>query len=182
MAIIRAKLEPYLGFLHAARARECKACEVSGNIKFDSCEGKKLLYEMDSLHSKMHSRARVYGTIQSILLSASFLLSTFAFDIYYRFSDIENIKLFMNGAIVAGIFILVLSFLLWLTTFKVDQIFWDRINDIEDNLGILGHKKIKEKLDKTWWYPIRRYCLWPALFISVFVFELFLIWFSNHVF
>jgi len=118
-----------------------------------------LKMEYRELTEAIRHRGRQYLLLESILISGA-LVATAAL-----IRDPINDQPFVaKGTLVAAISMVIIGWLLHLTTGKLDKKFWARVHTIETQLGIQGHNKLyKEEIQKKWWFRLRT-ILWHSLF------------------
>jgi len=112
----------------------------------------------EQLNEQVRSREASLTTILSILLPASLVLATLSVDPSVQ----ESAKVFpflgASALPAAAILVTALALFYWWSGEQVDNVFWIRIHNLEDQLGITdGHKAIRDELKKKKIYRFRRY-------------------------
>lgn len=163
-----------LGAFIATLFTLCYVCNIKKKEN-DKCEEEKceapeldckqrenLKLEYNSLLQDVHQRGSEFITFISLFISASFLVLITILDPTKTFTIAGlNAKYIIVPLIIM---ILTVSWFNMCSVNRLDNLFWDRIKEIECLLGIeYGHHGIWEKIQYAPWYRARR-CIWNIIF------------------
>ena len=139
----------------------------------EETDTKRLIAEYNVLNEAIWRRDQVSLLVNSIMISATLGIITFAI----RFRS-ELGRSILTGLPNAGfipllcLILIVIPYLLWWTSTKLDTLCFDRIHEIEDILQIKGHHSILEHIKCNTWYKFRRH-MWHVVFLLFIVVYLF---------
>lgn len=128
--------------------------------------------EYQELARSVWNRGREYVTMQSILISGSLLA------VSYVARNITQMNLMIVRAVLFGsILLILLAYILYYTTNKINIKFWKRIHRIENLIEIeVGHHGMYEEIKSEGWFKLRR-IIWDIILGSLlFFYVAALIW------
>jgi len=128
--------------------------------------------EYQELTKSIWNRGRDYITLQSILISGSLLAVS-----YVARNITEMNLMIVRGVLFGSILLILLAYAFYYTTKKVNRLFWDRVDKLEDLIGIeVGHHGIYGRIKKEKWFQLRR-IIWDVILgILLFFYLLALAW------
>ena len=149
-----------------------------------------LLEEYRQLNEEVRNRGQTFALVQSILITSSILIFTTTLNhstqiinvvlvnppppsliismLYYIKSSILSSCI----SVLAAFSLVLIACLMEYTTRKLDDIFFERIHELEEQLSIIGgHHMLREKIKKEWYYKLRR-ALWPLIFTTLLLYYL----------
>jgi len=113
---------------------------------------KARLVEYGELTKSTWNRGRDYLMLQSILVSGSLLA------VSYVARNITEMNLMIaRGVLFGSILLILLAYVFYYTTEKIDNKYWDSIHKIEHLIGIeVGHHGLRDQIEKEWWFRLRK--------------------------
>lgn len=130
-------------------------------------ETQSSIAEYRVLNEAIWRRGRDSLVVNSIMIPASLAIVTFA--IRFR-SELGTNILFNvpNAGFVPliGLILIIIPYFLWLTSTKLDDICFDRIYKIEENLRIKGNRWVRKQVECNTWFKVRRR-MWHAIFLVI---------------
>jgi len=133
------------------------------------------------LNEAVWRRGRCSLIVNSIVVSTTLAIVTFA--ISNRNDLGRNFFLDLPNAgfvPLVSLILIVMAYLLWWTSKKLDNICYIRIHELEDELGIRGNQWVHEQIRDKTWFLFRGY-IWHSvflLFIGAYLFTAY--WLFTH--
>ena len=126
---------------------------------------KSLIAEYQVLNEAIWRRDQVSLLVNSIMIPATLGIVTFA--IRFRSELGRNILFDLPNAgfvPLVSLILILIPYLLWWTSAKLDNICFDRIHEIEGILCIKGHQSVLERIKCNTWYKFRCH-MWHFIFL-----------------
>lgn len=122
-----------------------------------------LKIEYEELTETVRHRERQYITAQSILTSGSLIAVTAIFGFFGK--EISEFVFVPKATLAGALFLIIMAWLIHIVTGKINKMFWNRIEKIEQQMGMRnGHHGLYKKLKKKWWFKMRVRNLWHVIF------------------
>ena len=132
-------------------------------------EGRRevLFVEYRTLNEAIRSRGREFLLATSIMIPSSLLVVIFAITNREQLGESVHLGHQPVAAFIPliALALVLIPYVLYLTTKELDDLCFERIKEIEAHLGIKGHRRIYEKATKHWWFRFRRDYLWHIFFL-----------------
>lgn len=155
------------------RSKKEESEEVDTVRNQENPDPPSLIAEYRILNEAIWRRDQVSLLVSSIMISVTLGIVTFA--IRFR-GELGRSILFdlPNAGFIplVSVMLILIPYLLWWTSTKLDGICFNRIHEIEDMLHIRGHTHILEQIRCNTWYKFRRH-MWHfifLLFIGIYLF------------
>ena len=123
-----------------------------------------LLAEYRMLHDSINRRNLITHTINSIVLPSSIILLGVAIEFQKTLNEAVGFNL--SGILPLLSAILMFASLFYTgTSWKTNEFSWNRVHEIEEELGIKGHRYVYSKIRHTWWWRART-MMWAVLLLG----------------
>jgi len=148
------------GSLAVERKEEMKTKEEAKKPDNDS-----LIAEYQVLNKAVQRRGSDTLLVDSIMIPSSLALVTFAIQFRNELGR-NNLTGLPNALFIPllSLILILIPYLLWCTSTKLDNICFDRMCEIEKDLHIKGHQYIRERTKCRIWFKIRRN-MWHVFFL-----------------
>lgn len=141
----------------------------------------QLLEEYRQLLNQVRHRGRNHALIQSILISSSLIAVSLVLGLYFDapINTKALVRVITFSTLIFGILLTLLSAIMDHTTYRLDEICFLRIHQIEDQIGLGSNRWVYEKIKSKWWFKLRK-VVWPMIcygflsfYVSIFIFLIF---------
>lgn len=112
-----------------------------------------LIAEYRVFNRALESRGSDTLLVESIMIPLAIAILTFAVEFEEKLGEVRIFPcLQLAGFIpIMALSLILISYLMHLTTNKLDDIYFDRIHEIEGMLQIQGHNPIRNKIKRKTW-------------------------------
>ena len=126
-----------------------------------------LFAEYRTLNEAIRSRGREHLLATSIMIPSSLLVVIFAITNREQLGESVHLGHQPVAAFIPliALALVLIPYVLYLTTKELDDLCFERIKEIEAYLGIKGHHWIYEKATRYWLFRLRRDYLWHIFFL-----------------
>lgn len=128
-----------------------------------------LLEEYKILHDSIYHRSANMQITHSVLLPSSMIILAIAIEFQESVDALLPLDFSISGFLpLFSAILLSLSFFASLTMAKINNICFNRIHEIEEKLGIKGHRYIYSRIQNTWWWKTRR-IMWQGILVLAII-------------
>lgn len=110
----------------------------------------------------------------SILLPGSLIIVTLALTNFDKLKLIKHIiffQVFPEVTVIPFVAIIpvLISFMIWITTYWLDEVYWEKLDEMDRDLKFRARKEIYNTLKGRRWFMFRSKFLWPLFFAILIV-------------